>query len=206
MSAPTFSLILLSIVAVLAVLFVHELGHLIVARWCGRLVLRVSVGFGPELLALTDRHGTRWVLAALPFGGCIKMNDNREGSVPAACKALSQRAAIFAAGPMANLVLAGGVYGLSLALFGEGALLPSLSERPAVFIASLLSGFSIVVALFNLLPILPLDGGRLAMIGIEAVMRKPIPELLQRTLGRAGRAIMLVIPITIVAYGIYVLS
>ncbi len=204
MSAPTFSLILLSIVAVLAILFVHELGHLIVARWCGRLVLRVSVGFGPELLALTDRHGTRWALAALPFGGCIKMND--DPSAPAAGKALSQRAAIFAAGPMANLVLAGVVYGLSLALFGEAALLPSLSERPAIFIASLLSGFSLVVALFNLLPILPLDGGRLVMIGIEAVMRKPIPEPLQRTLCSVGSAIMIVIPITIGAYGIYVLS
>src|SRR5207244_11399170 len=54
------------------VVFVHELGHFLVARWCGVRVLVFSVGFGRELVGLTDRHGTRWKLAAVPLGGYVK--------------------------------------------------------------------------------------------------------------------------------------
>ena len=46
------------------VVFFHELGHFLVARWCGVRVLTFSVGFGPELVGFTDRHGTRWKIAA----------------------------------------------------------------------------------------------------------------------------------------------
>ncbi len=53
------------------VVFFHELGHFLVARWCGVKVLIFSIGFGPELFGFNDRHGTRWKVAAIPLGGYV---------------------------------------------------------------------------------------------------------------------------------------
>src|SRR5207244_3470525 len=60
----------------------HELGHFVVARWCGVKVLRFSVGFGR--IIWSGRRGpdeTEWALSAVPLGGYVKMVDEREGSV-----------------------------------------------------------------------------------------------------------------------------
>src|ERR687893_1638617 len=54
------------------VVFIHELGHFLVGRWCGVGVTAFSVGFGPEIVGRTDRHGTRWKLSAIPLGGYVK--------------------------------------------------------------------------------------------------------------------------------------
>src|SRR5512138_1136531 len=54
------------------VVFFHELGHFLVARWCGVRVLVFSIGFGPELFGFNDRHGTRWKVSAIPLGGFVK--------------------------------------------------------------------------------------------------------------------------------------
>src|SRR6202008_1905874 len=65
------------------VVFFHELGHFLVARWCGIKVLTFSIGFGPELAGFNDRHGTRWKLAAIPLGGYVKFfGDDSEASTP----------------------------------------------------------------------------------------------------------------------------
>src|SRR3982074_3624556 len=65
------------------VVFFHELGHFLVARWCGVRVVTFSIGFGPELLGFNDRHGTRWKLAAIPLGGYVKFfGDESEASTP----------------------------------------------------------------------------------------------------------------------------
>uniref|UniRef100_UPI003BAB39B4 RIP metalloprotease RseP n=1 Tax=Stappia sp. TaxID=1870903 RepID=UPI003BAB39B4 len=105
------------------VVFFHELGHFLVARWCGVRVTAFSVGFGPELFGRNDRHGTRWKLSAIPLGGYVKFaGDENEASVPdnealAAmseeeragafqAKSVARRAAIVAAGPIANFILA----------------------------------------------------------------------------------------------------
>src|SRR5258708_6375980 len=65
------------------VVFFHELGHFLVARWCGVRVLVFSIGFGPELFGLNDRHGTRWKLSAIPLGGYVKFfGDDNAASVP----------------------------------------------------------------------------------------------------------------------------
>lgn len=97
----------------LLVLF-HELGHYLVARWCGVKVLRFSVGFGKVLAS--RRFGpdqTEWALSAIPLGGYVKMLDEREAEVAPqdASRAFNQqslakRFAIVAAGPLANLGLA----------------------------------------------------------------------------------------------------
>lgn len=93
---------------------IHEYGHYRVARACGVKVLRFSVGFG-KVLWRHQRHpgGTEFVLSALPLGGYVRMLDEREGPVDPQerhmafnRKPLRQRAAIVAAGPVANLLLA----------------------------------------------------------------------------------------------------
>ena len=49
------------------VVFVHEMGHFLVGRWCGVGVHAFSLGFGPELFGFNDRRGTRWKLSILPL-------------------------------------------------------------------------------------------------------------------------------------------
>ena len=53
------------------VVFFHEFGHFLVARWCGVKVIVFSLGFGPEIVGFDDRHGTRWKLSAIPLGGYV---------------------------------------------------------------------------------------------------------------------------------------
>src|SRR5947209_3219158 len=105
------------------VVFFHELGHFLVARWAGVRVLTFSLGFGPELAGFNDRHGTRWKISAIPLGGYVKFfGDESEASTPSSetlasmteeerkdsfhHKSVGRRAAIVAAGPIANFILA----------------------------------------------------------------------------------------------------
>ena len=65
------------------VVFFHELGHFLIARWAGVKVLTFSLGFGPELAGFNDRHGTRWKISAIPLGGYVKFfGDDSEASTP----------------------------------------------------------------------------------------------------------------------------
>ena len=107
---------ILAFLAILTpVVFIHELGHYWIARRCGVVVEVFSVGFGPELFARIDKHGTRWRVAALPLGGYVKMRgDENVASVPMAGPAAVEgsfsgasvwaRMAIVAAGPAANFL------------------------------------------------------------------------------------------------------
>jgi len=97
-----------------ALIAFHEFGHYRVARWCGVKVLRFSIGFGKPLLRWQkDSNSTEFVLCALPLGGYVHMLDERETKVAPHekhlafnNKSLGKRAAIVAAGPIANIVLA----------------------------------------------------------------------------------------------------
>ncbi|WP_297801237.1 RIP metalloprotease RseP [Arenimonas sp. GDDSR-1] len=91
---------------------VHEWGHFAVARRCGVHVLRFSVGFGRALYSRTGKNGTEYRLALIPFGGYVKMLDEREQEVPPELQpfafnrqSVGKRFAIVAAGPLANLIL-----------------------------------------------------------------------------------------------------
>ena len=110
----------------------HEFGHFWVARRCGVKVLRFSVGFGTPLLRWHDRHGTEFVVAAIPLGGYVKMLDEREGDVPPQLldqafnrKSVRQRIAIVSAGPLANFLLA-------LLFFWLLAMLGSQQVKPVI--------------------------------------------------------------------------
>lgn len=110
----------------------HEFGHFWVARRCGVRVLRFSVGFGSPLLRWHDRHGTEFMVAAIPLGGYVKMLDEREADVPVEQldqafnrKPVLQRIAIVAAGPIANFLLA-------IVFFWAIAMLGSEQVRPVI--------------------------------------------------------------------------
>ncbi|MEI8402575.1 MAG: site-2 protease family protein, partial [Alcaligenaceae bacterium] len=88
----------------------HELGHYWVARWCGVKILRFSLGFGRVLLKRVDRHGTEWVLSALPLGGYVKMLDEERPEVSGALTPISQHPQSFQAQPVGKrfaIVVAG---------------------------------------------------------------------------------------------------
>jgi regulator of sigma E protease len=124
------------------VVFFHELGHFLVARWAGVKVLTFSLGFGPELVGFNDHHGTRWKISAVPLGGYVKFfGDDTEASTPSAellatmteeeragsfhHKRVGPRAAIVAAGPIANFLLAIVIFTCLFTFFGK----PSTTAR-----------------------------------------------------------------------------
>ena len=133
------------------VVFFHELGHFAVARWNKVRVDAFAVGFGPELFGWFDKHGTRWKFCAIPLGGYVKFlgdedvsskpdraaldamtEDKREGAFED--KALWQRAAVVAAGPLANFILASVIYTGFFMYYGETKLAPvigSIQENSA---------------------------------------------------------------------------
>ena len=142
-------------VIVLSVLvFVHEMGHYLVGRWCGIRVTAFSVGFGPELVGFTDSHGTRWKLSAIPLGGYVKFfGDEDAASVPdianldkftpeerartLAGAKLWKRAATVAAGPIANFLLAIAIFAALFVAYGKMVSDPVVAEvRPESAAAS----------------------------------------------------------------------
>ncbi|MCX7202186.1 MAG: RIP metalloprotease RseP [Burkholderiales bacterium] len=123
-------------------IFVHELGHYLVAKWCGVKVLRFSIGFGkPFVKFVVGPDRTEWSIAPIPLGGYVKMLDEREdpaSPVPAAelhrafnRQSLAKRAAIVIAGPLANFLLAIALYA-ALGMYG--------TEEPAARLAAPAAG------------------------------------------------------------------
>ena len=125
--------------------FVHEFGHYLIARWNGVRVEVFSIGFGSELFGWWDSAGTRWKFSSIPLGGYVKMfgdADARSG-LPAAglarlaqaerevsfhYKRLGQRAAIVAAGPAANFVFAIVVLTVLFMTFGQPYTPPEIGQ------------------------------------------------------------------------------
>jgi regulator of sigma E protease len=127
------------------VVFFHELGHFLVARLCGVRVLVFSIGFGPEIAGFYDRHGTRWKIAPIPLGGYVKFfGDETVASTPDKVRAstmdagereqslifqpVPKRAAIVAAGPIANFILAIVIFSGIFMIFGMQTLSPKVDQ------------------------------------------------------------------------------
>src|SRR5712671_1483629 len=126
------------------IVFFHELGHFLVARMCGIRVLVFSIGFGPELVGFNDRRGTRWKISAIPLGGYVKFfGDENEASVPDPAtlaamteeerkhsfpgQPVSARAAVVAAGPITNFILAIVIFAGVFMAFGNTTVIPRIA-------------------------------------------------------------------------------
>jgi regulator of sigma E protease len=135
---PDFIRSAAAFVVVLGVLvFVHELGHYLAARWRGVRVETFSIGFGQAITSWTDRSGTVWKLAWLPLGGYVKLHgqerpqdvadDVRAKWIPGQTfhdKPVLSRAIVVAAGPVANFVLAMALFAALFIAIGEPVALP----------------------------------------------------------------------------------
>lgn len=141
---PSFGNVLYTIaafvVALSVIVAIHEYGHYIVGRWSGIKAEIFSVGFGPVLFRRTDRHGTQWQIAALPFGGYVKFfGDSNAASAPDTDLVsgltpderrmtiqgapLWARAATVAAGPIFN-------FALSILVFASMILIQGVAKEP----------------------------------------------------------------------------
>lgn len=128
------------------VVFFHELGHFLVARFFGVKVEAFSLGFGPELIGRTDKKGTRWRLSAVPLGGYVKfLGDETVSSKPDNLKKLegydaatraqlfqlkpvAQRAAIVFAGPLANFILTIAIFAVLFMAVGKAIVEPRVGS------------------------------------------------------------------------------
>lgn len=132
------------VIALSVIVFVHEYGHYIVGRWSGIHAEVFSIGFGPVLFSRVDRRGTKWQVAAIPFGGYVKFlgdadaSSVRQGDVSGlsteerrhtmAGAPLWARAATVAAGPIANFILAFVLYAGIVASSGVINEVPTVGE------------------------------------------------------------------------------
>jgi len=154
--AGLWTYVLPFLIVLTVLVFVHELGHYWVARRSGVRIETFSIGFGPELFGWHDRAGTRWKLSAIPLGGYVKFFGDADAmSMPGAelpvmtpeeravsfhHKPLGQRAAIVAAGPVANFVFAIVVSAVLFVLIGQpftppvvGGVMPDSAAEKAGF-------------------------------------------------------------------------
>ncbi len=131
------------VVALGVLIVVHEYGHYLVARLCGVKVLRFSVGFGrPLAVWRAGRDRTEWAIAAVPFGGYVKMLDEREAPVAPADlprafnrQGVGRRFLIVLAGPVFNFAFAIAVYA-GLFMYGLPEARPILAAPPAGTLAA----------------------------------------------------------------------
>ncbi len=200
----TVGLILPTLFVFTLVVFVHELGHFLVARWCGVSVKIFSIGFGPELVGFTDRRGTRWRLSAIPLGGYVKFLGDENAASAAGMEAIAQlpeaersrtflgkrvgqRAAIVAAGPLSNFVLAIAIFTVMFAVVGRevspaivDAVLPDTPAEAAGFLPG-----DVIVAI---------DGRRIdAFTDFQRIVSVNADTPLMLTVDRGGTEIELVV-------------
>lgn len=184
------------------VVFFHELGHFLVGRWCGVRILVFSIGFGPELIGFDDRYGTRWKIAAIPLGGYVKFfGDESVASTPDLPRlagmdeaeraqsfmgqSVAKRAAIVAAGPIANFLLAIVIFAGIFALYGKqsmSARVDTVQADSAAAAAGFQSG-DLVLAI---------NGKAIAdFADMQRVVSENAGELLKITVDRKGTQLVL---------------
>ncbi|MGO4668944.1 RIP metalloprotease RseP [Bosea sp. 2RAB26] len=188
------------------VVFVHELGHFLVGRWCGVDVKVFSIGFGREIFGFVDKHGTRWRFALIPLGGYVKFSGDADPSSSAAdsaevermteeqrarsfpAQSIAERVAIVAAGPIANFVLAILIFAGTVYAFGRPVLAPRVEQviaGKAAERAGLLAGDVV----------LTIDGKQIRSFSdMQRLVSTHPNETLSVTVDRAGT--MVTLPVT----------
>lgn len=138
---PPFNFAVPFVIVLGVLVFVHELGHYVAARWRGVFVETFSIGFGRALATWKDRQGTVWKLGWIPLGGYVKLHgQERPEDVGADVRALWQpgrtfhekgvgsRAIVVAAGPIANFLLAAVLFAVLFATAGQPVILPEVGQ------------------------------------------------------------------------------
>ena len=184
------------------VVFFHELGHFLAARWCGVKVQTFSIGFGREIFGFFDKHGTRWRFAWIPLGGYVKfMDDENAASVPSHetiramsdedragsfhTKPLWQKAFVVAAGPIANFILAIVILTGLYSIVGERITAPLVDEI-AVGSAAEEAGFRVGDR------ILSIDGSSIETFGdMQRIVGTSADQKLQIIVDRQGQNVAL---------------
>ncbi len=180
------------------VVFVHEMGHYLAARWRGVQVDVFSIGFGPALTSWQDRVGTKWQISLLPLGGYVKLHgfENRpdapaeEGDENAFNrKSVLSRALVTVAGPVFNFLLTIILFVVLLSCFGKPEAKPdigSLAANGAASRAGLKLGDEIT----------KLDGHRILSIGdIQTQVAAHPGAVMQVSVMREGKELEL--PVTL---------
>lgn len=184
------------------VVFFHELGHFLIARWCGIKALAFSIGFGPELVGFTDRRGTRWKLSAIPLGGYVKfLGDDTAASTPdtAALAAMDEserrqsfidqpirsRAAVVAAGPVANFILAIAIFAAIFAFYGK--------QTTSARVDSIQPGSAAATAGFQVGDVvLSINGRKVeSFLDMQRMVSESAGESLKIVVDRGGRQVTL---------------
>ncbi len=192
--------ILFFVAAIGPLVFLHEMGHYLVARWCSVKADVFAIGFGREIIGWTDRRGTRWKIGWLPLGGYVRFaGDANEVSGPDdgwqklpdaeraqtfQAKPVWKRALIVAAGPVANFLVAIVIYMALFASFGEVRMQPviaGVAPKSAAAAAGLHVGDRILSINDN-------EMVRFADIGDYVQMRPN--QMMTLVVGRAGRELV----------------
>jgi membrane-associated protease RseP (regulator of RpoE activity) len=119
-------------------------------------------------------------------------------------KPIKQQVAIYLAGPVFSLLLAGGLVGVVVSLYGQDALHVTTLDRSDIVACLMVSGLSFFIGVLNLLPLPPLDGGRLLLLGIEAFRAKPVLEHVQTQVSRVGLIVVFLLTLASILYGMAV--
>ncbi len=127
------------LLAVLVIVFIHEMGHFLVGRWCGVGIEAFSLGFGKEIWGFNDKHGTRWKFCWIPLGGYVKFEGDANAasmpdfkttptstSLPGA--KLWKRMLIVAAGPAANFILSIVIFAAAYMFVGSPIMEPRVDD------------------------------------------------------------------------------
>jgi len=183
-------------------LVAHELGHFYAARAVGQNALTVTIGLGPTIAQFADLSGTAWTFKLLPVRSACGFLDGpvqpsrrpRRSLRPSNAfrsLGLRERAIILLAGPLANATVA---CVLTLATYAQD---PNFTfgrlGKSGSGITFLIGFLSAALALFNLLPIPPLDGGRLVMLAVEALTDNVVEIERERQLIRWGAIILSIV-------------
>ncbi len=187
------------------VVFFHELGHFLVARWCGVKVDTFSIGFGRSVAGWVDRKGTQWKIGWLPLGGYVSFHGDSsaastpdraaleaaqaDDSVDAASlfhnKPLWARAAVVAAGPIANFIVAIVIFAATFMLVGQTIMEPRVDEIRADSAAAE-AGFEVGDLITRI------DGQEIASFAdLQRIVSESAGETLDITVERGGADVTL---------------
>jgi membrane-associated protease RseP (regulator of RpoE activity) len=200
------SIVVSVISTILSVILVHESGHYIMGRILGYRMPVFSIGMGPRAKHLFTYAGTQFIVSWLPIGGYVLFDDIDKVSYDAATlrRTLWRDVAVYAAGVLANLVSALVVSVIYYNWMREGILnlswLEFWDESVDLFIFA-----SIFIACVNMIPLPPLDGGRIAFALIEIVRNRPIHVGVKESIFVLGTVLVLIYTVFDWSFFIYMI-